>query len=189
MRQLLDQRLWGIVRFSSRQIHRTTAAAMPIQVGDKLPSIEVHEGDPHTIVNIADLFKGKKGILIGVPGAFTPACSESHLPSFIKKYDELTKKGIEIIACIAVNDAFVMKAWGKDQKAEGKVRMLADPSGNFARAVDLVLDKEQLVAALGNKRCKRFAMVIEDGVVKKLNVEPDGTGVTCSLAAHVSPLI
>ncbi|XP_051901260.1 peroxiredoxin-5, mitochondrial [Pristis pectinata] len=106
---------------------------MPIKVGDKLPSVDVHEGDPHCIVNIAELFKGKKGILFGVPGAFTPACHKDHLPSYVESYEELKKKGIDIIACIAVNDAFVMKAWGNEQKADGKVRMLADPTGAFTR--------------------------------------------------------
>ncbi|XP_078393163.1 peroxiredoxin-5, mitochondrial, partial [Cetorhinus maximus] len=126
-----------------------------LQVGDKLPAIDVHEGDPHCVVNIAELFKGKKGILFGVPGAYTPGCSKSHLPSYIEKYEELKKKGMDIIACIAVNDAFVMSAWGKEQKADGKVRMLADPTGAFTRAVGLELEKEQLIAALGNKRCRR----------------------------------
>ncbi|XP_067877817.1 peroxiredoxin-5, mitochondrial [Heterodontus francisci] len=189
MRQLLCQRLRGSVRCVWRPIHRSAAAAMPIKVGDKLPSVDVHEGDPHSIVNTSELFKGKKGILFGVPGAFTPGCSKSHLPSYIEKYDELKKKGMEVIACISVNDAFVMGAWGKDQKADGKVRMLADPTGAFAKAVDLVLEKEQLLAALGNKRCKRFVMVLDDCVVKKLNVESDGTGLTCSLASHALDLI
>eukprot|EP00061_Rhincodon_typus_P013096 g39260.t1 len=89
-------------------------------IGDKLPAVNVHEGDPHNIVNTANLFKGKKGVLFGVPGAFTPACAKSHLPSYVENYEELKKKGIEIIACISVNDAFVMSAWGKDQKTDGK---------------------------------------------------------------------
>ncbi|XP_059811161.1 peroxiredoxin-5, mitochondrial [Hypanus sabinus] len=183
------QRLWGTVRSGCRYIQRTATAAMPIQVGAKLPSVEVHEGDPHCVVNIAELFKGKKGILIGVPGAYTPTCSKEHLPSYVQGYDKLKAKGIDIIACIAVNDAFVMKAWGDDQKVDGKVRMLADPTGAFTRAVDLELDKEQLIAALGSKRCKRFVMLIDDGVVKSLKVEPDGTGVSCSLARHAEGLV
>ncbi|XP_041035916.1 peroxiredoxin-5, mitochondrial [Carcharodon carcharias] len=189
MRQLLYQRLWGSVSCSLRQIHRNSAAAMSIKVGDKLPPIDVHEGDPHCVVNIAELFKGKKGILFGVPGAYTPGCSKSHLPSYVEKYDELKKKGMDIIACISVNDAFVMSAWGKDQKADGKVRMLADPTGAFTRAVGLELEKEQLIAALGNKRCKRFVMVLDNDIVKELKVEQDGTGLSCSLASHAMQLI
>ncbi|XP_020376471.1 peroxiredoxin-5, mitochondrial [Rhincodon typus] len=189
MRQLLYQRLCRSVGCSLRQIHRISPAAMPIKIGDKLPAVNVHEGDPHNIVNTANLFKGKKGVLFGVPGAFTPACAKSHLPSYVENYEELKKKGIEIIACISVNDAFVMSAWGKDQKTDGKVRMLADPTGEFTRAVGLELDKEQLIAALGNKRCQRFVMVLDDGVVKQLQVEQDGTGLNCSLASHTLKLI
>ncbi|XP_043538566.1 peroxiredoxin-5, mitochondrial [Chiloscyllium plagiosum] len=185
----LYQRLCGSVGRSLRHIHRVSAATMPIKVGDKLPAVDVHEGDPHSIVNTAELFKGKKGILFGVPGAFTPACTKSHLPSYIEKCEELKKKGIEIIACISVNDAFVMGAWGKDQKADGKVRMLADPCGAFTRALGLELDKEPLITALGNKRCQRFVMLLEDGVVRELQVEPDGTGINCSLASHALKLI
>ncbi|XP_069750001.1 peroxiredoxin-5, mitochondrial isoform X2 [Narcine bancroftii] len=159
------------------------------QVGEKLPSVDVHEGDPHCVINIVELFKGKKGILIGVPGAFTPACNNNHLPSYLENYEELKKKGIDIIAFIAVNDAFVMKAWGDHHKVDGKIRMLADPTGSFTRAIDLELDKEQLIAALGNKRCKRFLMVLEDGVVVKLQVEPDGTGLSCSLGQHAKHII
>uniref|UniRef100_UPI00398F3E3D peroxiredoxin-5, mitochondrial n=1 Tax=Pristiophorus japonicus TaxID=55135 RepID=UPI00398F3E3D len=186
MRLLLCQRLRGVVSCSHihRDIHRTAAAAMPFKVGDKLPSIDVHEEDPHTIVNIAKLFENKKGVLFGVPGAFTPACSKTHLPSYLKFRDELTKKGIEIVACVAVNDSFVMKAWAAEMKTEGKVRMLADPTGALTRALNLELDKEQLIAALGNKRCKRFVMLVENGVVTKMNVEEDGTGLSCSLANH-----
>ncbi|XP_078063601.1 peroxiredoxin-5, mitochondrial, partial [Mustelus asterias] len=158
-------------------------------VGDKLPSVDVHEGDPHCVVNTADLFKGKKGVIFGLPGAFTPGCSKSHLPSYVENYEALKKKGVEIIACIAVNDAFVMAAWGKEHKADGKVRMLADPTGAFTRAIGLELDKEQLIAALGNKRCKRFVMVLDNGVVKDLKVEQDGTGLTCSLASHAMQLV
>ncbi|XP_032871272.1 peroxiredoxin-5, mitochondrial [Amblyraja radiata] len=189
MNHLLIHRLRATASIGRRHFQLSHTAAMPIKVGDKLPSVEVHEGDPHCVVNIADIFKGKKGILFGVPGAYTPACNNNHLPSYVEGFEELKKKGVEIVACIAVNDAFVMKAWGSQLKADGKVRMLADPTGAFTRAIDLELDKEQLIAALGNKRCKRFVMVLEDGVVKKLNVEADGTGVTCSLAKHAKDML
>ncbi|MBN3300117.1 PRDX5 protein, partial [Amia calva] len=131
------------------------------------------------------LFKGKKGILFAVPGAFTPGCSKTHLPGFVASAADLRGQGVQEVACISVNDVFVMEAWGRDQGAEGKVRMLADPTGAFTKAVDLLLDNEQLVPVLGSVRSKRYVMLVEDGVVKKLSVEPDGTGLTCSLATSV----
>jgi len=158
---------------------------MPIKVGEALPAVEVQEGEPGNKMAMDQLFKGKKGVLFAVPGAFTPGCSKTHLPGFVAQAAELRSKGIQEVACVAVNDAFVMAAWGKEQGAEGKVRMLADPTGAFTKAVDLLLDSEGIVAALGNPRSKRYSMLIEDGVVKKVNVEPDGTGLSCSLAANI----
>uniref|UniRef100_A0A8C6FXB7 thioredoxin-dependent peroxiredoxin n=1 Tax=Moschus moschiferus TaxID=68415 RepID=A0A8C6FXB7_MOSMO len=120
---------------------RSAAVAMaPIKVGDAIPSVEVFEKEPGNKVNLAELFKGKKGVLFGLPGAFTPGCS--------------------------------------------KVRLLADPSGTFGKETDLLLD-DSLVFLFGNHRLKRFSMLIEDGIVKSLNVEPDGTGLTCSLASNI----
>ncbi|KAK0154605.1 Barrier-to-autointegration factor [Merluccius polli] len=201
------------------------------------------------------LFKGKKGVLFAVPGALTPGCSKTHLPGFVQQAEELRTKGVQEIACIAVNDAFVMAAWGKEHGVEGKKhrdivdepmgeknvmslpgigeahgkrledkrfdkaykvlgqflvlgkdekrfkKWLKDTCGanikeqddcygccrewcqNFA--VDLLLDKDPVVQALGNKRSQRYVMLVEDGVVKKVNVEPDGTGLTCSLAPNI----
>ncbi|KAJ8338026.1 hypothetical protein SKAU_G00369920 [Synaphobranchus kaupii] len=158
---------------------------MPIKIGEPLPAVEVQEGEPGNKVSMDQLFKGKKGVLFAVPGAFTPGCSKTHLPGFVEQAAELRSKGVEEVACIAVNDAFVMAAWGKEQGADGKVRMLADPTGAFTKAVGLLLDSDKIVQALGNQRSKRYAMVVEDGVVKKINVEPDGTGLTCSLASSI----
>merc|ERR1712168_1792736 len=168
-----------------RLLHTTAVANMPIKVGDVLPSINLHENTPGTNVNINELFAGKKGILFAVPGAFTPGCSKTHLPGFVEKAAELKIKGMDEIACIAVNDAFVMAAWGKEQGADGKVRMLADPTGAFTKAVDLLLDNEKIVQVLGNKRSQRYSMLVENGVVKQINVEPDGTGLSCSLAPSI----
>ncbi|XP_023650929.1 peroxiredoxin-5, mitochondrial [Paramormyrops kingsleyae] len=158
---------------------------MPIEVGQSLPAVEVHENDPGNKVSMDQLFKGKKGVLFAVPGAFTPGCTKTHLPGIVEKSAELRRKGFAEVACISVNDAFVMAAWGKEQGAEGKVRMLADPTGTFTKAVDLLLADDHLFEVLGNQRSKRYAMVVEDGIVKKINVEPDGTGLTCSLASNV----
>ena len=155
---------------------------MPIQVGDKLPSIDVHEGTPANSVNMAELFKGKKGILFAVPGAFTPGCSKTHLPGYVQDYDKIKAKGVDLIVCLSVNDAFVMSAWGEEHKADGKVRMLADTKGDFTKAVEMDFDA---TAFLGNHRSKRYSMVVEDGVVTALNLEPDGKGLTCSLSDKI----
>ncbi|KAF4098490.1 peroxiredoxin-5, mitochondrial [Onychostoma macrolepis] len=167
-----------------RLLHSTRNASMPIQVGQHLPNVQVHEGDPGNSISMAELFKGKKGVLFGVPGAFTPGCSKTHLPGFIQMAEDLKTRGVNEIACISVNDVFVMAAWGKENGADGKVRMLADPTGAFTKAVDLFLNNDHLIQVLGNVRSQRYAMLVEDGVVKKLNVEPDGTGLTCSLAPN-----
>ncbi|KAM3601355.1 uncharacterized protein V6R79_011273 [Siganus canaliculatus] len=166
-------------------LHTSSTVKMPIQVGESLPSLDVHEGEPGNKVAMDQLFKGKKGVLFAVPGAFTPGCSKTHLPGYVQQAEDLKAKGIQELACISVNDAFVMAAWGKEHGADGKVRMLADPTGAFTKAVDLLLDNDQIVQVLGNSRSKRYAMLVEDGVVKKINVEPDGTGLTCSLASNV----
>ncbi|XP_037125385.1 peroxiredoxin-5, mitochondrial [Syngnathus acus] len=168
-----------------RSLHSSTLIKMPIKVGDSLPAVQVHEGEPGKKVAMDQLFKGKKGILFAVPGAFTPGCSKTHLPGYVQQAAELKDKGIQELACVSVNDAFVMAAWGKEHGADGKIRMLADPTGEFTKAVDLLLDSDQIMQALGNKRSKRYAMVVEDGVVTKINVEPDGTGLTCSLAPSI----
>ncbi|XP_072302661.1 peroxiredoxin-5, mitochondrial [Eucyclogobius newberryi] len=169
----------------ARLLHTSSISKMPIQVGEPLPAVEVHENEPGNKVAMDQLFKGKRGILFAVPGAFTPGCSKTHLPGFVQQAADLKGKGIQEIACISVNDAFVMAAWGKEHGADGKVRMLADPTGAFTKEVDLILDSEQLVQVLGNKRSQRYVMLVEDGIVKKINVEPDGTGLTCSLASSI----
>ncbi len=151
---------------------------MTIQVGQKLPAIELHEGSPASKVDIAQLFAGKRGVLFAVPGAFTPGCSKTHLPGYVNDYEKMRAKGVDEIVCVAVNDAFVMGAWGEAQGATGKVRMLADPQAAFTKALGLDVQAPNL----GGTRSKRYSMIIEDGVVKALNVEPDGFGLTCSLS-------
>ncbi|XP_065177154.1 peroxiredoxin-5, mitochondrial-like [Sycon ciliatum] len=171
-----------LARFGFIQARRfsvSTASRMPIQVGDKLPSVSLHEGSPKGTVNIADLFKGKKGVLFAVPGAFTPGCSKTHLPGYVTDIEKYNAKGVEVIACVSVNDAFVMAAWGEAHGAAGKVRMLADTTGELTKAMEMDFDATPF---LGGIRSKRYSMVIEDGVVKTINVEPDGTGLTCSLS-------
>lgn len=157
---------------------------MPLKAGDKLPAVDLFEGNPSKKVNTADL-KGKV-VIFGVPGAFTPTCNNDHAPAFIKSVDALKAKGVQSIVCVAVNDPFVMDAWGKSLGAADKVRFLADTCAEFTKKADLNLD---LTAVLGNVRCKRFAMVVEGGIIKAINVEPDGTGLSCSRASDVINLL
>jgi len=152
---------------------------MPIKVGDSVPDVDLFETTPANKVKLTELTAGKKAVVFAVPGAFTPGCSKTHLPGYVSDFDKIKSKGVDVVACIAVNDPFVMDAWGKANGADGKVRMLADPAGAFSKAVDLTID---LSAVLGNVRSKRYAMIVEDGKVKALEVEPDGTGLTCSLS-------
>jgi len=157
--------------------------SMTIKVGDKVPSatlMEMKGGSPHP-VKTDDLFSGKKIVLFALPGAFTPTCSAKHVPGFVQHADDLTKKGLDSIACISVNDAFVMGAWGENQKAGDKVMMLADGNGDFTRAVGLEMDASKF--GMG-KRSQRYSMVIDNGVVKELNVEEPGA-FSVSSAEHV----
>jgi peroxiredoxin len=147
---------------------------MTINVGDKIPAVKLKQMTPEGMkdVDTGEFFKGKKVVLFALPGAFTPTCSAKHLPGFVEKAAELHAKGVDAIACLSVNDAFVMNAWGKDQKADGKVQMLADGNGDFTRAIGLEMDGSGY--GLG-KRSQRYAMIVQDGVVKMLNVEKPGT--------------
>lgn len=143
---------------------------MTIKVGDKVPSATLRYLSPEGPKEITtdDLFRGKKVALFAVPGAFTPACSQRHLPGFVEKAADIKGKGIDTIACVAVNDAFVMGAWGKAQNVGEKVMMLADGSGEFTRALGLELDMRP--RGLG-VRSQRYSMLVDDGTVKALNVE------------------
>lgn len=146
---------------------------MTIAKGDKVPAttfVKMTENGPEKI-NSTDFFAGRKVALFSVPGAFTPTCSAKHLPGFVEKADELKAKGVDEIACTAVNDAFVMGAWGKSASADGKVTMLADGNGEFAKAVGLEMDGSGF--GLGT-RGQRFSMIVNDGVVEELNVEAPG---------------
>lgn len=146
---------------------------MTIQVGDRIPSttfVKATSEGPEQVDSEA-FFKGRKVALFSVPGAFTPTCSAKHLPGFVEKADEIKAKGIDEIACTAVNDAFVMGAWGKSSGTEGKVTMLADGNGAFAKAVGLEMDGSKF--GMGT-RAQRYSMVVNDGVVEQLNVEAPG---------------
>lgn len=158
-----------------------TSNMVQIKEGDKVPSIDLFEDSPANKVNIADLCAGKKVVLFAVPGAFTPGCSKTHLPGYVERADSMKAAGVNEIVCVSVNDPFVMSAWGKQHNTGGKVRMLADPAAVFTKQLDLSAD----LPPLGGLRSKRYSMVVENGVVQTLNVEPDGTGLSCSLADHL----
>jgi peroxiredoxin len=145
---------------------------MAIKEGDRLPAAKFNmmkDGKP-TAVTTDDLFKGKKVVLFAVPGAFTPTCSMAHLPGFVANADKIKAKGVDSIVCLSVNDAFVMDAWGKDKNADDLL-MVGDGNGDFTKAVGLEMDGSAF--GLGT-RSQRYAMIVEDGVVKKLNVEAPG---------------
>jgi peroxiredoxin len=160
---------------------------MTIKVGEKLPSVTLKymDKDGMQTATTDDLFKGKKAVLFGLPGAFTPTCSAKHLPGFVTHAEELKKKGVDVIACLSVNDAFVMDAWGKAQNAGEKVLMLADGNADFAKAVGLTMDGTGYGMGL---RTSRWAMVLEDGKVKTLNVEAPGAFEVSSAEAVMKAL-
>jgi len=147
---------------------------MAIKVGDSLPLDlklkEMGESGPRD-VSVGELCRGKRVVLFAVPGAFTPTCSMKHLPGFVSGAQSLKTKGVDDVACVSVNDAFVMDAWGKAQGVAGKVRMLGDGNGDFTRALGLELDASGF--GMG-KRSQRYAMVVKDGKVEQLHVEPGG---------------
>lgn len=146
---------------------------MAIQAGDKMPSgtFGVMTGDGPGALSSDELFGGKKVVLFAVPGAFTPTCSRSHLPGFISQADAVLAKGVDTIACMSVNDVFVMHAWGEAQGVGDKVMMLADGNGEYAQALDLVMDASSF--GMGS-RSQRFAIVVDDGVATHVAVEAPG---------------
>ncbi|MCH6590881.1 MAG: peroxiredoxin [Proteobacteria bacterium] len=147
---------------------------MTIQVGDTIPSatLNIMTADGPSAITTDDIFKGKTVALFGLPGAFTPTCSAQHLPGFVANADALKAKGVDSIVCLAVNDVFVMGAWGKDQNVGDKVTLVADGSAQFTKAAGLELDLTERGLGL---RCQRFSMVVDDGVVKSLNIDPAGS--------------
>jgi peroxiredoxin len=152
---------------------------MAISVGDKVPSATLYKmgADGPEAVTTADYCAGRKVVIFGVPGAFTPTCSAQHVPGFMQNADALKAKGVEAIACVSVNDAFVMGAWAKDQSTGNTIDMLGDGSGELAKAMDVELDLGSRGLGL---RGKRFALVAEDGVVKHLALQDGGELTTSS---------
>ena len=157
---------------------------MAINVGEALPADiklkEMGDAGPKD-VTVGELTKGKKVVFFAVPGAFTPTCSMKHLPGFVEQAAAIRAKGVDEIVCLSVNDAFVMGAWGKDQKAAGTVRMIADGNGELTKALGLELDASGF--GMGH-RSRRYAMIVSDGKVTELLLEPAG-GLTVSSAESV----
>lgn len=143
---------------------------MTIEIGDKVPSVKLAHmtDDGPKDITTDELFSGKKVVLFALPGAFTPTCSAAHLPGYVVKADQILAKGVDRIICLSVNDAYVMDAWGKQHNTEDKVAMIADGNADFTRAVGLDLDLKKRRMGI---RSQRYAMVIEDGVVTRLNIE------------------
>jgi glutaredoxin/glutathione-dependent peroxiredoxin len=146
---------------------------MSIRVGDTIPSMKLMQGTPQgpKEVSTDDLFKGRKVVLFAVPGAFTPTCSVKHLPGFVQHADAFKAKGVDSVICVAVNDAFVMAAWGKEQGIDGKVIMLADGSAAFTKALGLELD---LTARGMGVRSQRYALIVDNGKVTHVAIEQPG---------------
>lgn len=142
-------------------------------VGDRVPDLQLHTPGPEgpQPISTGELFGSGRTVLFGLPGAFTPGCDRSHLPGYLERGDELKAKGVDRIVCVAVNDAFVMDAWAKSHDVGDRIIMLADGNGELAEALDLVFDGTGF--GLG-KRCKRFAAVIDDGVISQIDVDESG---------------
>lgn len=156
---------------------------MTIKVGDRIPSatlMQMKSGSPQP-VKTDELFKGRKIAVFALPGAFTPTCSAQHLPGFIRNAEAIRAKGVDAIACLSVNDAFVMGAWGEQQGAGDHVMMLADGNGEFTRALGLEFDASRF--GMG-KRSQRYSMLVDDGIVTKLNIEEPGA-FSVSSAEHL----
>lgn len=160
---------------------------MSISVGDKIPAVKLKTmtAEGMAEVDTSEFFKGKKVVMFAVPGAFTPTCSAKHLPGFVAKADDFKAKGVDEVACVSVNDAFVMDAWGKNQSTGGKVTMLADGNGEFTSALGLEMDGSGF--GLGT-RSQRYALVADDGVVTELAVEAPGAFEVSSAESVLSKL-
>ncbi|XP_075215684.1 uncharacterized protein LOC142321466 [Lycorma delicatula] len=149
---------------------------------DDIPYVELYENNPETAINIRDFCCGRKIVLFGVPGAFTPVCSEKQLPEYISRAEEFKKLGVDEIACVSVNDPFVMCAWGKHHNAQGRVRMFADTQAILTTALGVTIE----LPSLGGIRSKRYSMVLSNGRIQTFNIEPDGIGLSVSRAAFIA---
>jgi peroxiredoxin len=157
---------------------------MPLSIGDHVPRVTLFEpsGSGPTPVSTDDLFGGRKVVLVGMPGAFTPTCHRNHLPGFIENRDSILEKGVDEIVVLSTNDAFVLGAWAQASGADGRLRFVSDGNGEFVRQAGLEMDGTARGMGI---RAKRFAMILEDGVVTSLAVEDAPGQATVSSAAHI----
>ncbi|KAM9893527.1 hypothetical protein OXX79_009287 [Metschnikowia pulcherrima] len=162
----------------------STSPARLVKAGDKIPSVSLFEGSPGNEVNLAEEAASGKAVIVGVPGAFSPACSASHIPGFLQHLSEFKNKGYNSIYVTGVNDAFVFKAWGEAVNKQGadNVRFLADPKGEFAKTWDVLFDASKF---FGNERSERYAVLVEDGKVTQAFVEPEKIAIDVSAADAV----
>ncbi|KAK7103818.1 peroxiredoxin-5, mitochondrial-like [Littorina saxatilis] len=167
----------GTVTVTQRCSPVLLSAKRFIWVGDSLPDVNLYEGSPDNVIPARELYKGKRGVIFAVVGAFSPGCTNSHIPDYLELHDKIKEEGY-MISCIAVNDPFVMAAWAKDTETEGKIRMLADPRGEFTRAMGMELDCKKM---LGTDRSQKYSLVVDDGVIQSINVDPEHTGLACLL--------
>lgn len=161
---------------------------MTLRAGDTFPDVTLQacNSEPLEKVSTAEIFADKKVVLFGVPGAFTPACHAVHLPGYRIHADDLKARGVDLIACVSVNDGFVMHAWGQQTQVGDEILLLADGNGELARALGLEID----ISAYGmGKRCQRFAAIIDDGRISVMNVEAPGAGVEASAAETILALL
>lgn len=154
-----------------------------IEPGGRIPAATLRHLGPHGVEELSTtaLFAGRRAVLFGVPGAFTPVCSNEHLPGFVARAEDLAGRGVERIVCVAVNDPFVMEAWGRLSGVAGRVLMVSDGNGDLARALGLELDLSELGLGV---RCRRFAAVLDDGIFRHVAIEP-GRGITVCGAEHL----
>ncbi|XP_076463798.1 peroxiredoxin-5, mitochondrial-like [Babylonia areolata] len=165
------------VALSQRIFPVLVSAKRCFKVGDQLPDVLLYETSPDNAISARELYKGKRGIIFAVMAAFSPGCTNAHIPDFLELYEKFKEEGY-MMSCISVNDPFVMSAWAKFTKADGKIRMLADPRGEFTRAMGMEIECKKL---LGTNRSQKYSLVVEDGIIQSINVDPEHTGLACLL--------
>jgi len=159
---------------------------LKVRIGDRFPNVKLMESKPtNKVETYPMLSQARRAIVFGVPGAFTPGCN-SHLPGYVAEFEKFKTLGVDLIVCIAVNDPWVLSAWGEMHRANDKVRLLSDAKCELTRALGLELDTTKV---LGNTRSKRYAMIVERGIIKAISVEPENTGLTCSTAKELLQLV
>ncbi|CAD5120610.1 DgyrCDS9166 [Dimorphilus gyrociliatus] len=157
---------------------KKTSKKAKFLIGTRLPNTDLYTSSPKDVIKPADLFSKRKSVLFSVPGAFVPGCSHGHIPEYLENVERFKTEGYTVIACLSVNDPYVMTAWGKSVDPDRKLLMLSDPKAEFTKAIGMELDCTSL---LGDIRSKRYSLLIDDGVVTHVSQEPDDSGLSCLL--------